>query len=1030
MPLVSKMAASPPAFARGKPRARVGRSRHTGKVTDALLIGRDRPAATLRTALERTVASHGGLVLVTGEAGIGKTALVTGVAADYREDALVAFATSWESEAVPEYWLWTQVLRSLRGRLGEDAWRAMPTAGPAIAALLGEADGAMPAQFELFDAVTQVLVAASHRRPLVVVLDDLHFADDGSVELLKFASQHTWFERILFVPAYRDSEIDSGHRLRARMLPLVAKATVITLDGLDETGVAELVRTTVGSVPDAEVVAEITRRTGGNPFFVEQTAQLWASGQRVDATTASMRDALERRIDQLPEPLLRMLTLASVGGREFHPAIMSQAAGIDTGRIEAALEAACQARLIRRERSRYVFVHDLVRETLYRSMSEGEAAHHHGCVVRALVADESLQKFMLNTEIAHHAWLAGDDLDPEIAVDFLARAGAEANGCFSAGGAEKHFRRALERSTPEMTRRRVLLRLDLAGAVNWLRREDEARVLYERALVDAEESGDPMLLTRAVMEVPQEERVDELVRLKTVAYEGLAGRPPAAGTGHEELTRGLLYRYMLAARDGGSDEDLAFGLWATHSVSWGPGTAAGRRAVIAELSEVARRTGDTELRLYAESLGWVVLLEQGDPAYRAQIARFCALAEHAEPDHWQIAAAVDRAIADMIQGRFEDAEARLEASLELTSDDPMRAHMLRHMRWELRMARGDVPDAPLEEWGPAFGVWHTDLLTALTALQRGDLDRARDLHARLGDGHDLYGAWESLRLRFEVELAVADGDTEAIARLRERLGPHEGEWLIAAWGTSVNGPVGYWLGVLAAAAGDTVQAAAHFESTIEQAERLEAAPWAERARKDAAALTVLAPGSPIAASGDVFRRDGATWTLRYGDRTVHLPHTKGLADLHRLLQCPHTEVPAVGLLDPEAGAELAAAAGLGGDDLVDAEARARYRDHLQTLDERIDTAVALGDDARATVLDAERQALIDQLKAATGLGGRSRRLGDNAERARKSVTNRIRNALKKIEGSHPPLAEHLRSAVTTGSSCAYRPEGGAPRWLL
>jgi hypothetical protein len=121
---------------------------------------------------------------------------------------------------------------------------------------------------------------------------------------------------------------------------------------------------------------------------------------------------------------------------------------------------------------------------------------------------------------------------------------------------------------------------------------------------------------------------------------------------------------------------------------------------------------------------------------------------------------------------------------------------------------------------------------------------------------------------------------------------------------------------------------------------------------------------------------------------------------------------------------------MGGDDLLDAEARARYRDHLEALDEQIDTAAALGDDARAAALDAERQALIDQLKAATGLGGRSRRLGDNAERARKSVTNRIRNTLKKIEAVHPGLAAHLQVTVATGASCVYRPDSAAPVWDL
>ncbi|MDN3238873.1 ATP-binding protein [Glycomyces tritici] len=994
------------------------------------LIGRDHPAAALRSAVERTVSSHGGLALVTGEAGIGKSTLVTDVAAAFRGELTVAFATSWESEAVPDHWLWVQVLRSLRAQLGDETWQELHPA-PAVAALLGQGEGSAPAQFELYDAVTQLLISASQRGPVLVVLDDLHFADPGSLELLKFASQHTWFERLLFVGTYRDSEIDPGHRLRARMLPLVAKATMISLEGLDEHGVAELCRTTVGDAPDAATVAEITRRTGGNPFFVEQTAQLWASGQRVDATTAGMRDALQRRIDQLPEPIVRMLTLASVGGREFHAGVMSQASGLELHRIESALDAACETRLVRRESDRYVFVHDLVRETLYNTMTSGEAAHHHGCIVRALVADESLQKLMLSTEIAHHAWLAGDDLDPAIAVEFLERAATESRGCLSAPGAEKYFRRALERCTPEMVRRRILLRLELAGTVKWLQREEESWRLYDQAVLEARDSGEPMLLARAAIELPQNERVDLLCRLKADAYEALTGKRPDPGLDHDGLTRQLNYEFLMAARKTGDDEEVAFGLWATHSVDWGPGTAATRQVIVEELDEITRRTGDIDMRLFAASLRWVAMLEQGDPAFRSQVDLFCALAENSDSERWHSGADIDHAVIDIMQGHWESAAERIDKAYAVAGDDPMNDHMMRHLRWELAFARGEAPEPIRDSWWTSFGVWHSDLLAALSAVRRGDLDEAHRAKTRLDGEADPHDAWVSLRLRFEVELAAAEGDAEAIAALRERLEPHEGEWLVALWGSSIHGPISHWLGVLAAASGDRTRAATHFAAAIEQAERLDARPWAEAARSALAETAAPEPERRTAAApGAVFRREGATWTLRYEGRSVHLPHTKGLADLHRLLQQPGIEVGAVDLLDPEGGEAVTADARLGGDDLLDAEARARYRDHLESLDEQIDTAAALGDDARAARLDAERQALIEQLKAATGLGGRSRRLGDNAERARKSVTNRIRNTLKKIETVHPALARHLSAAVGTGSACVYRPETEAPPWEL
>ncbi|MCD0447094.1 AAA family ATPase [Glycomyces sp. A-F 0318] len=1008
-------------------------------MTDSLLIGRDHPAAVLRSAVERTIASHGGLVLITGEAGIGKTALVTDVAAAYRGDLAMAFATSWESEAVPEHWLWTQILRSLRARLGEDQWRALRPA-PAVDALLGEGEGAPPVEFELHDAVTQLLIAASQCGPLLVVLDDLHFADPGSIELLKFACQHTFFERLLFVGTYRDSEIDPGHRLRARMLPLVAKAAMIGLDGLDEPGVAALVRTTVGDAPDADTVAEIARRTGGNPFFVEQTARLWASGQPVDATTAGMRDALQRRIEQLPPPLLRMLTLASVGGREFHAAVMAQAAGRDPHEIEAALDAACQTGLVRRGRDRYVFVHDLVRETLYNTMPEAEAAHHHGCVVRALAADESLQKLMLSTEIAHHAWLAGDDLDAATAVRFLTRAADEENACLSIAGAEKHYRRALERCAPGMARQRVLLRLELAGVLKWRSDEQEARRLREQALIEAEASGDPMLLARVAVEELQDERSEEISRAKALAYTGLTGHEPDPGLDPAELTRRLLFEYLVAARRAGSDEDVAFGLWANHAVNWGPGSAHERLSLVDELTEVTRRSGDHDTHLYAESLRWVALLELGDPAYRAQLAHFCALADAAESERWRSAANIDRAVIAAVQGRFDEAAAELDKAEALIGSDSISAHMLTHLRWETVYASGAVPETEPGPPHPGHGAWHTDLLVGLTALRRGDLDQVRRVRERVDADIDLYDSWKSLLLRFQVEAAVAEGDAEEVERLRTELGPYAGQWLVALWGTSVHGPVSHWLGVLAAAAGDRDAADRHFADAAAESDRLAAAPWAALARERAAENRAAAdraardrddPAGP--AAGPVFRRDGATWTLAYAGRTLHLPHAKGLADLHLLLSRPGVETAAADLLAGPAsdGAPAVAAdARLGGDDFLDAEARTRYREHLETLDERIDAAAAVGDDARAAALDAERQALIDHLKAATGLGGRSRRLGDNHERARKSVTNRIRNTLKKIEDGHPALAEHLKATVATGSACVYRPGADAPDWRL
>lgn len=234
----------------------------------------------LRAAADRVAESHGGLVLITGEAGIGKTALVTGAAdAARRSGCLVLSGSCWSSAGAPGLWPWTQVVRGLRRALPAPEWyEAASASGGSLAPLLGEgaAAGKSPAVreetdvFRLHDAVTTALVSAAQGRPVVVVLEDLHWADPASVRLLEFAAQQSWFERLLLVGTYRDTEADTaGHPLRPLLTPLTAKATTLALTGLDRAATGALMARTAGLRPDPELASEVHHRTGGNPFFVE-----------------------------------------------------------------------------------------------------------------------------------------------------------------------------------------------------------------------------------------------------------------------------------------------------------------------------------------------------------------------------------------------------------------------------------------------------------------------------------------------------------------------------------------------------------------------------------------------------------------------------------------------------------------------------------------------------------------------------------------------------------------------------------------
>ncbi|MEU4368851.1 AAA family ATPase [Micromonospora chersina] len=1125
------------------------------------IIGREHPAALLRAEVDRVTASHGGLVLVAGEPGIGKTTLVSAAADEARRrGALVLGAACWDSDSAPGYWPWVQVLRRLSRR--PDDWaRAQEAAGSGLAALLGEGTGADPAgdepaddggqaEFALHDAVTTALVAVAQHRPVVVVLDDLHWADPASMRLLQFATQHTWFERLLLVGTYRDAEVESGdHRLRPLLLPLTAKATTITLTGLARDEVAALIRRTAGREPGADLVDEVHRRTGGNPFFVEQTARLWHTDGLATTIAPGVREAVRRRLDQLPNPVVEALTVAAVLGRDFHRQVLAACLPGPAAQVDRLLDRAATARLVLpRGDGRFAFAHDLVRETLYDGLADAERRARHAALVRAVDRSAALAERLIPADLARHAWLAGTDLDPARAVDLLVAAARDASGRLAVEESTQHFRRALD--VADEPARRVKVLLELAQLLTRVGSQEEAERLLLDAAALARPLDEPALLARVALTAHRQEAAarrrvgaDALVG---EAYRRLIGEPePERGT--RALVTDLITATETLARHGRDDEALTFSLWARHDTTWGLGTAEDRAVVTAEIREVARRTGDRETELWATSLRWVALLELGDPRYHDELTAFVTGCRQGDVARHRMGAAIDSGIIAGFRGDFAAAEthfAEMDGYGEWEHSD--HAFMGQHLRWCLLLLQGRLADAEALLDGPeAAGHPQLELLKAITAAERGDTETVLRLAAGIEAAGTAYPRPVSpLWVRLRAQAAAASGDPGRCAEARAALEPHRGRWLAALFGCDISGPVDLWLAAVDAAEGRWDDAVAGYTAARDAADRMGARPWsllsraglaaalsargqpgdaatAARLHADTAAearalgmthvlhrlgegataapvpagtvarpaeaglpgaaragashavvarastradhtvgvpplsgpghaVGVRAPaaaGHPAggpAASGTVggdraaepgtaavpeFRPEGAVWRLAYGGTVVHLPDAKGLHDLRLLLGRPGVDVPAVELLDPAAGPELVAARRLGGDPVLDDEAKARYRQHLRRLDDEIDRAAVRDDAARLAALDAERAALLDQLRAAAGLAGRSRRLGDQAERARKAVTARIRDTLRRIDERHPVLGAHLRESVTTGGTCRYLPTEAVP-WRL
>ena len=200
--------------------------------------------------------------------------------------------------------------------------------------------------------------------------------------------------------------------------------------------------------------------------------------------------------------------------------------------------------------------------------------------------------------------------------------------------------------------------------------------------------------------------------------------------------------------------------------------------------------------------------------------------------------------------------------------------------------------------------------------------------------------------------------------------------------------------------------------------RRRAGSGARRRRGRAAAAPAPAAGAPAGRAGNLFRADGELWTLAFDGEQVHMPDLKGLHDLARLMASPGQELHCLDLAGAADGVPVQGHAG----EHLDDEARAAYKRRIDELREELELAQAANDGVRAERAREELDAIGDALSSAYGLGGRARRAGDPAERARSAVTWRIRSAISRVDAVHPALGRHLRNSIRTGTYCSYTPE--------
>lgn len=449
------------------------------------LVGREAELAALSERLAAAQAGHGSLALLAGEPGIGKTRLTEELAVTAsRKGVTVLWGRCWEGEGAPPFWPWRQLLRSygealppltLRAELGLGAADIQQLV-PELAERLGERpDGTAgsvqapvdpeAARFRLFDAVSRFLRNASQARPLLLVLDDLHWADVASLLLLQFLSRELGEAKLLVVGAYRDTDLDRRHPL-AEALPALRRAPTferVLLHGLSRQEVDRLLTLRAGHELDADgrqLAEALQRETEGNPFFIgeslrhlaesgklQQSEGRWtvAAGINELGIPEGIREVIGRRLSRLAEETNRLLTVAAVIGREFDVAIVERVAAVDADAVDAALEEAEAARVVQAlgKGERYRFNHALIRETLYAELPTRRRVRLHRQVGEALEQQYARALEAHLSELAYHFLEGAVGSDIEKAVAYARRAAERAMAGYAYETAARQYELAL-----------------------------------------------------------------------------------------------------------------------------------------------------------------------------------------------------------------------------------------------------------------------------------------------------------------------------------------------------------------------------------------------------------------------------------------------------------------------------------------------------------------------------------------------------------------------------------------------------------
>ncbi|MGZ4270578.1 MAG: ATP-binding protein [Solirubrobacteraceae bacterium] len=730
-------------------------------ITSRVLVGRAAELAELRGALDSAIAGRPGCVLIGGEAGIGKTTLLATLCADAATAGVrvvrgACVDLHGDAPLLPV----VEALRRIAADVGEAAWdEAVGDARPQLARLmpeLGAPGGADGGPTALLGALLRLTGRLAAGGPLLVALDDAHWADPSTLDLLAFLARNLRDEPVLLVVTFRDDEAErAAWRRWLAEVGRLSQTTRIHLRRLDRDDVTQLLTAIAGGPPTEDLVRRIYARSAGNPFAAEE---LLAAADGSTALPPTVADLLAGRLAALGEDARELLRLAAAAGDRVEHRLLEAVSSLDADALTAALRDAAEHQLFAptRDGDRYRFRHPLIAEAAYDELLPGERRRAHAAIAAALAADPGLRAGNAATvaaEIAHHWHRAGDR--PR-ALAAAVRAGQEAVRAYASTEALEQFERALalwdEVEEPQAVA--VVSRLDVLEAAA------ESAVLcgaYQRGveLLDAALAG----CTDA-----RSERCRALRRLRAWCLWS-SGQIPAALAAYEDAAAGLPDTEATAERAGMIAESA---LLAGIVGEIEPAERAARRAL-----EMARAVGARREEGEALNALGVALVARGDNSGAIAVMRqgLVLSLEAGRPDD------VGRAHANLSDALRRDGE--LEEAVAVALDGAERA---RRRGYDLGFGLfvvGNAAEAML-----LLGRWdEADRLTAralesapegrtaeylidlrvLLDVHRGELAEARALVRHITPADDEIAAPEfvCLQAQARIALALAEGDLDA-----------------------------------------------------------------------------------------------------------------------------------------------------------------------------------------------------------------------------------------------------------------------------